>query len=107
MVNLHPVAASPGVPARGPDDARISRVDRGPARRRIVLPQVEISRESAQRADPESERRTRVKDLQRRHQEPAGGSANPGRPHRQPWEPAIPEAADSRVGKGEDRVGVG
>lgn len=107
VVNLHPVAASPGVPARRPDDARIRRVNRGPARRGIVLSQVEVSRKSAQRADPESERRTRVKDLQRCHQEPDGGPANPGRANRQSWESAIPGAADCRVGKGKDRVGVG
>ena len=107
VVNLHPVAASPRVPARRPDDARISRIHRGPAGRRIVLAQVEVSRKSTQRADPESERRTRIKDLQRCHEEPARGPANPGRSHRQPWEPAVSEAADSRVGKGKDRVGVG
>jgi len=55
VVDLHAVATAPGVPANGPDHAGVGRVDPGAAGSREVLPPVELTRSSGQRADPEAE----------------------------------------------------
>lgn len=65
MVDLYPVAAAPRMPAGGPHNTRISRVDGRAAGCRIVLAQMEVPRRPAERADPETERRTRIEELER------------------------------------------
>jgi len=65
VVDLYPVATAPRMPAGGPHNTRISCVDGCAAGCRIVLAQMEVSRCPAERADPETERRTRIEELER------------------------------------------
>jgi hypothetical protein len=55
VVDLHPVAPAPRVPAGGPDHARVSGVDLCSAWRGIVLAEVEVVGGSGQGAYPETE----------------------------------------------------
>jgi hypothetical protein len=55
VVDLHPVAPTPGVPASGTDHSRIGGVHFRSARRGIILAEVEVTGGPGQRAYPEAE----------------------------------------------------
>lgn len=68
VVDLHPVAAAPGMPAGGPDNTSVGRVDPRAAGCGVVLAEVEVPRRSGQRADPVAEGRAWPEHLKGRHQ---------------------------------------
>ena len=55
VVDLHPVSASPGMPASRPHNTRIRGINRCAAGGGIVLAKVEVPRCTAERADPGTE----------------------------------------------------
>ncbi|MDQ0680171.1 hypothetical protein QFZ30_003553 [Arthrobacter pascens] len=67
VINFHPVAAAPWVPAHGPDHTRIRRVNPGAAGCRVVLAQVEVSGTPGDRADAQAKGRTLIEDFKRCH----------------------------------------
>jgi hypothetical protein len=79
VVNLHPVAATPWVPSGRADNAGVSRMDGGATGCCIILAQVEIPCRPAERTDPEAERRTRIEELERSHQEAGSWPAHASR----------------------------
>ena len=81
VIDLDPVAATPGMPARGTDHARVSREHLRAARRRKVLAEVEITCCSKQRTYPEAKGRGRSQLFEGSHQETRRRPAHPCQLH--------------------------
>jgi hypothetical protein len=99
VIDLDPVAATPGMPARGTDHARVSREHLRAARRRKVLAEVEITCCSKQRTYPEAKGRGRSQLLEGSHQETRRRPAHPCQLHVQGWRGFLTGAADQRTRK--------
>ena len=116
VIDLHPVAAAPRMPAGGADNTRVGRIDPGAAACRIVLAEVEVPCRSREGADPVAKGRTRPEDFKGRHQgplrrafEPGGGNVELGaailrdssdnRPAERDQGPAVREETTSESGK--------
>ena len=81
MVDFHPVAAAPRMPAGSPNHAGVGCVNGGAARRRVVLAKVEIPCRPRQRTDTEPERRAGIQEGKRSHQETCRRPADTGQLH--------------------------
>ena len=69
MVDLHPVAAAPRMPACGSHNSGISRVDTRATRSGKILAPVELTGFPCQGVMPQAEGGTRIQNLERGHQE--------------------------------------
>ena len=107
VVDLYPVAAAPWMPAGRPHNTRISCVDGRAAGRRIILSQMEVPRSAAKRADPETERRTRIEELERCHQEAGQRPARTCGSQGQGTRTHLPGATDRRVREGQRDLRTG
>lgn len=81
MIDLHTVAATPGMPSGRAYNTGISSVDGHAAGRCIILAKVEITGAPVDGTDPEAERRTRIEELKRGHQKTCSGPARARRPY--------------------------
>jgi len=108
VIDFHAVTATPGMPAGSAYNTGVSRVDGGPAGRCIILAQVEITGSPADGTDPETERRTRIKKLQRGHQKAGAGPAHACGPYSQRPVSALDGTPYCRMreGQGDQRIGL-
>lgn len=74
VIDLHPVAATPKVPAHGPDHAGVGRIDAGAAGSSKILPPMEFAGLTGQGARPKTEGGAGNQNFQRSH-EGTGGRA--------------------------------
>lgn len=102
VIDFHPVAAAPWVPACSTHESCIRRVNACSARGGVVLPQVEVSGRPGQRAHPETEGRAGIEQSQRRHQESGRRPAEACRSNRQRRGVLPAVTAYCRMGKGDE-----
>lgn len=107
MIDLHTVAAAPGMPSGRAYNTGVGCVDGHAAGRCIILAQVEIISSPADRADPEAERRTRLEELKRGHQKAGSGPARARRPYCQGRRGICARTSYRRMweGQGDQRTG--
>jgi hypothetical protein len=106
VIDFHPVAASPRVPACSTHQSRVRRVNARSAGGGIVLPQMEVAGSPGQRAHPETEGRAGIEQSQWRHQEAGRRPAEACRSHRQRRGVLPAVTAYCRMGKGDKRPWV-
>ncbi len=73
MINFHAVAATPRMPAHGPDHAGVGCVDERAAGRGEILAPVELPRQSGEGIDPQSEGGARKQHFKRSVEFPGRG----------------------------------
>ncbi|MDQ0729592.1 hypothetical protein QFZ57_000386 [Arthrobacter sp. B1I2] len=107
VVDLHPVATAPGVPSGGAHNTGISRMDGCATGRCIILAQVEIPRRPAERTDPETERRARIEELKRCHQEACSRPAHARRAYCQGTGGVLGNTPNWRAWEGQADLRIG